>query len=243
MLKLELYYWPMLPGRGEFRRLLLEDGNVPYVDVARESEDAGGGIAAVMRIREAAELLVPPFAPPILKVGDLVIAQTAVVCEYVAELAQLHAKTRAQHYAARQHMLAILDIVGEVHDTHHPLATSLAFEQQRAPAIRASNEFLNGRLQTRLAYFERVITASARGWLVGETITYPDFALFQLLSGLHYAFPCAMSKVIVDYPFCVALHDSVQRRPSLAGYLASTRRLPFNQYGIFRHYPELDLTS
>jgi len=238
VLKLELYYWPMLPGRGEFRRLLLEDGNVPYVDVARESEDAGGGIAAVMRIREAAELLVPPFAPPILKVGDLVIAQTAVVCEYVAELAQLHAKTRAPHYA-----VTILDILDEVHDTHHPLATSLAFEQQRAPAIRASNEFLNGRLQTRLAYFERVITVSARGWIVGETITYPDFALFQLLSGLDYAFPCAMSKVMVDYPLCVALHDSVRRRPSLAGYLASTRRLPFNQYGIFRHYPELDLTS
>jgi glutathione S-transferase len=29
-------------------------------------------------------------------------------------------------------------------------------------------------------------------------------------------------------------------RPRIAAYLSSARRLPFNESGIFRHYPELE---
>jgi glutathione S-transferase len=43
-----------------------------------------------------------------------------------------------------------------------------------------------------------------------------------------------------NYPRVVALHDRIGARPRIAAYVASDRRIPFNQHGIFRHYPELD---
>ena len=60
------------------------------------------------------------------------------------------------------------------------------------------------------------------------------------MAGLDYAFPRAMRRLRRDLPRLCALAAEVAQRPRIAAYLASPRRLPFNESGIFRHYPELD---
>jgi glutathione S-transferase len=49
-----------------------------------------------------------------------------------------------------------------------------------------------------------------------------------------------MSRTAPDVPHLVALRERVRARPRIATYLASPRRLAFNNNGIFRRYPELD---
>jgi glutathione S-transferase len=62
-----------------------------------------------------------------------------------------------------------------------------------------------------------------------------------MVAGLRYAFPHACAALLPEYPRVVAVHDAVFARPRIARYVASKRRIPFNNDGIFRHYPELDL--
>jgi glutathione S-transferase len=64
--------------------------------------------------------------------------------------------------------------------------------------------------------------------------------LFQIVAGMRYAFPNAMGRLEKKIPRVVALHDRVAARPRIAAYLASKRRIPFNDIGIYRRYPELD---
>lgn len=76
--------------------------------------------------------------------------------------------------------------------------------------------------------------------LVGGSLTYIDLSLFQLVAGLRYAFPRTMTRIEPSVPRLVALHDAVQSRPRIAAYLASPRRMAFDEKGVFRRYPELD---
>ena len=64
--------------------------------------------------------------------------------------------------------------------------------------------------------------------------------MFQMIAGLRYAFPRMMGRLEPAYPGLVNLHDRVSLRPRFAAYLASQRRLAFNDDDIFRRYPELD---
>lgn len=238
----ELFYWPFLPGRGEFPRLVLEDAGVDYVDVARLPESEGGGMPALMAMREDAGAAVQPFAPPILRVGDLVIGQTAVICEFLAERHGLAPDSEPGRLAARQLMLTLLDVVDEAHDTHHPLTSALAYEEQEEAAAVAGRAFAGERLPGWLDYLERIASKSDH-WLIGDRATYVDLALFQLVEGLDYAFPRAMAAHASRADAVLAIRDRVAARPRLAAYLASERRLPFNEDGIFRRYPALDKPS
>jgi glutathione S-transferase len=239
----ELHYWPSIQGRGEFIRLAFEDAGVPYVDVARRPEAEGGGVRAMMALmkgKDHAGLL--PFAPPFLKVGDLLIAQVANILHFVAPDLGLVARDEVSRAAANQLQLTIADVVAEVHDTHHPIANSLYYEDQKPEAKRRAEAFVKERLPKYLGYFEHAIerNPAASGYLLGEDRTYVDLSMFQVMVGLAYAFPRAMKKVEPTVPRLVALRDRVAARPNVARYLASERRLPFNEQGIFRHYPELD---
>jgi glutathione S-transferase len=49
-----------------------------------------------------------------------------------------------------------------------------------------------------------------------------------------------MQRLRRELPRLGSLAERVAQRPRVATYLASPRRLPFNENGIFRHYPELD---
>lgn len=237
-MRYELYYWPSIPGRGEFVRLALEDAGADYVDVARRPN----GTAAMMRFLEAASVKRPPFAPPFLKAGKQVIGQTANILLYLGPRLGLAPKSEADRLWVHQLQLTIADWLVEVHDTHHPIAGGLFYEDQKPEAKRRTVDFVSERLPKFLAYFERVRERNphAGGHMVGEALSCVDLSVFQLIAGLRHAFPRTMARLEPACPGLVEVHAMVAARPRVAAYLASARRLPFNEEGVFRRYPELD---
>jgi len=240
-MRYELYYWPSIQGRGEFIRLALEEAGADYVDVARLS-GRGRGVAALERFLDGRGVDNPPFAPPFLKAGDLVIGQTANILLYLGPRLGLAPRAEAGRLWAHQLQLTVTDFLVEVHDTHHPIAGSLYYRQQKPESRRRAKCFTRERLPKFLGYFQTVLerNSSGRGFMVGRSLTYVDLSMFQLIEGLRYAFPKTLAKLEDDIRGLLALHDKVAARPNIAAYLKSSRRIPFNQYGIFRHYPELD---
>ena len=240
----ELYYWPAIQGRGEFIRLALEEAGASYRDVAREPKSAGGGIPALERALrgELRPHTLRPLAPPILLAGDVVLAQTGAILAWLGPRLGLAPEDEAGRAEASQLLLTVTDLVDEAHDVHHPIAASLYYEDQKDEALRSAKVFIDERLPKFLGYFDAVL--EARGdWLLGGELSYPDLALFQLTAGLSYAFPRSMARLAPRIGRVMAHHDRVAARPGVAAYLASPRRIPFNQHGIFRHYPELDEVS
>ena len=243
----ELYYWPGLQGRGELVRLVLEDAGAEYVDVARSGDH--GGVAALRRMLESSPASLGhqgpvPFAPPFLKHGTLVLGHTANILLYLAPRLGLVPEDEPSRLRAHQLQLSITDLYAEVHDTHHPIGSSLYYEDQRPEAARCAASFVAQRLPKFLGYFERVLRDEAAddgSYLLGSAHSYVDLSLFQVVEGLRYAFSRAMRRIEPEHPRVVALRDRVAARPRLAAYVASPRRLPFNEHGIFRRYPELDL--
>jgi glutathione S-transferase len=235
-----LFYWPEIQGRGEFVRLALEESSADYVDVARES-GKGLGVAALMRFLNARNSAHPPFAPPFLQAGRLVVGQTANILLFLGGRHGLAPKDEGGRLWAHELQLTIADFLVEIHDTHHPVASGLYYEDQKKEARRRSADFLENRLPKFFGYFERLL-ARQRGqkYLAGTKLTYVDLSMFQIISGLSYAFPNAMARVARDYRRLFALHARVQERPRISAYLASGRRIPFNEQGIFRHYAALD---
>jgi len=239
----ELYYWPTIQGRGEFVRLALEEAGVRYRDVARE-QGRGGGVTALMRLLNGRRIGRPPFAPPFLKAGRLIIGQTANILQFVGARHGLAPKDEGGRLWTHQLQLTMTDFLVEIHDTHHPVSGNLYFEEQRKEARRRAADFLQSRAPKFLGYFEQVLSRHSRGtrYLVGAKPTYADLSMFQIVAGLSYAFPRAMARSARKYRRVFALHATVQERPRIAAYLASPRRVPFNNQGIFRHYPELDVS-
>lgn len=238
----QLHYWPGIQGRGEFVRLALETAGAPYVDVAREP----GGMAAMQRFLGDPSVARPPFAPPFLVDGKTVVAQTAAILFYLGPRLKLAPAREADRLWLHQLQLTIADVVDEVHDVHHPIASSLYYEDQRVEALRRAADFRKNRLPKFLRWFEAVLERNPANaqrddpHLAGARLTYADLSLFQLVDGLLYAMPKGTRRVLRRMPRVSALHSSVPRHRRLAAYLASERRLPFNEQGIFRHYPELD---
>lgn len=238
----ELHYWPMIPGRGEFVRLALEAAGADYVDVARQPEAEGGGIAAMMDRLED-EPVRPPFAPPFLKDGDRVIGQTAAILLYLGPRLGLVGADEADRIWTHQIQLTIADMVAEAHDTHHPVGVGLYYEDQRPEARRRAEDFCKNRIPKFLNWFERVLAGNPVGpeHLVGGAMSYADTSLFQLVAGLRYAFPRAAARALAQTPGIVAHAERIGQLPRIAAYRASERCLPFNEAGIFRRYPELDV--
>src|SRR6516162_602495 len=238
----ELYYWPGIQGRGEFIRLALEEAGAPYRDVGMLPESARGGVAAILRMLAARGSARPPFAPPILKAGRQVIAQTPNILLYLGDRLKLAPANGAARLWTHQLQLTILDLYLEIFHTHHPLGDGYAYEEQKPAARRRTHDFLRVRLPKFLTYFERVLTLNrARGpWMVGARVSYADLSLAQVLAGLRYAFPSASARVLRSRPRLRTLQAAVFERPRIARYLASGRRVPFNNEDLLRHYPALD---
>ncbi|CAL78717.1 putative glutathione S-transferase P subunit [Bradyrhizobium sp. ORS 278] len=233
-MRYELYYWPMIQGRGEYVRLALEEAGASYRDVAREE-----GLAAMTAMLEA-DGDTPPFAPPFLKAGRRIIGQTANILLFLGARHGLAPKAEAGQLWVHQLQLTITDFVVEIHDTHHPLGPTLYYEDQRFPAKKRTAEFWNERVPKFLGYFEQILAKGGGAYVTGRRLTYVDLSLFQVVAGLRYAFPNRMAAFERNVPGLVALHDRVAARPNIAAYLASERRIPFNEDGIFRHYKALD---
>ncbi|HLK25887.1 MAG TPA: glutathione S-transferase [Caulobacteraceae bacterium] len=234
----ELYYWPSIQGRGEFVRLALEAAGAPYRDVARES----GGTRAMTKLMGDQSLVHPPFAPPFLVDGELMIAQAANILFYLGPKLGLAPAQEAERLFLHQLQLTVTDLVAEAHDVHHPVGSGLYYEDQKPEALRAAKGFREDRIPKYLGYFERALAANPTksGHLIGDALTYIDLSLFQVIEGLCYAFPVAMARHRAGWPGLLALHGRVAGEERIAAYLASERRIPFNEDGIFRHYPELD---
>lgn len=230
----DLWYWPSIQGRGEFVRLALEAGGIAYRDRARE--DGAEALMADMHARGARG----PFAPPYLAVDGVTVAQVANILLFLGEREALAPSATGDRLWLHQVQLTIADFVAEVHQAHHPVGTGLYYEDQKAEAARFAKEFREERMPKFLGYFEQAAQANPGEWLVDGRWTYGDTSLFQLVEGLRYMFPRRMETIERDYPALVALHGRVADLPGTRGYLASERRISFNEDGIFRHYPELD---
>jgi glutathione S-transferase len=237
-MQIELYYWPDIQGRGEFIRLALEATGADYVDVAR-GED---GMTQLLDTLQSTAILHPPFAPPFIRVDGVVIAQVATILHALGPRLELVPSDEAGRIWVHQCQLTIADLVGEVHDTHHPVGGSAYYDDQKPEALRRSTEFRRERLTKFLHYFESILERNPAGdtWLVGEAMTYADLSMFQMLAGLGYAFPKAMARVGAEVPRLLALQQRVAHVPNVARYLQSKRRLAFNNDDIWRQYPELD---
>ena len=239
----ELHYWPGIQGRGEFVRLALEAAGAPYVDVCRAG---GDGMREMQRYLADPSVTRPPFAPPFLVDGRTVIGQTAAILQYLGPRLGLVGAGEAERLWTHQIQLTLADFLVEVHDTHHPIASGLYYEDQQAEAKRRTEDFRRTRLPKFMAWFEAILRRNPRNAgkavprLVGARLSYADLSLFQVVEGLQYAFPKAARRVLKKAPLVLALHDGVARHKRVAAYLASERRIAFNQQGIFRRYPELD---
>ena len=238
----QLHYWPTIQGRGEFVRLALEAAGAPYVDVARGDAEQGQGPPAMTSFMASPEVEHPPFAPPFLVDGKVVVAQTAAILLYLGPRLGLVGKSETRRLWTHQLQITIADIVAEVHDTHHPLASVLYYEDQKPEAARRAREFRQTRLPKYLAWFESVLMRNLKSsaHLAGKRLSYADLSLFQLVEGLRYAFPKATRRALKKAPLVALLHAGVAQHERVAAYLASERRIAFNEDGIFRRYPELD---
>lgn len=237
-MRYELYYWPGIQGRGEFVRLALEEGAADYLDVGRMPR---AGVPALTRLLEARRTVRLPFALPVLKAGQEIIAQTANILFFLGPRLGLAPASESARRWAHQIQLTITDFVAEIHDCHHPVASALYYEDQKKEAKRRADHFRKERLPKFLTYFEDLVVRNGGGpYLIGKRLSYADLSMFQVMAGLQYAFPRAMARAKSRWPRLTDLHRRVAERPRIAAYLASERRLPFNTQGIFRHYPELD---
>ena len=235
-MRYQLFYWPEIQGRGEFVRLALEDAGASYDDVARKS----GGMNRMLAMMDGGRDKRPPFAPPFLKAGKLVIAQVANILFYLGPRLKLAPRDEASRLWLHQLQLTVTDFVKEIHDTHHPVGSGLYYEDQKPEARRYTENFLDERAPKYLGYFETVLKKSGGPYLLGRKATYIDLSMFQLVEGLRYAFPNASKGIERRVPGIVDIRDRVAQRPGIRKYLGSARRIRFNESGIFRHYPELD---
>lgn len=235
----ELYYWPDTQGRGEFVRLALEEAGADYVDVVRQNDR--NGMAEMIEMMRGAGERYPPFAPPFLTDGDATVSHVANILFYLGPRLNLAPKEEALRQVAHGLQLTITDLVSEVHGTHHPISTELYYEDQMKEAKKYSSNFIEYRIPKFIGYFERILHHRGRGMpVIGDRLTYVDLSLFQIVEGLRYAFPQATSLFERDYPALMILRDKVAERPNIAAYLASDRRIDFDESGLFRRYPELD---
>jgi glutathione S-transferase len=235
-MRYELYYWPEIQGRGEFVRLALEEAGASYTDVARR----GSGMSAMLKLLDGSRIKRPPYAPPFLRAGKLIVGQSANILLFLGPRLRLVPRDEAGRLWVHQVQLTIADFVKEAHDTHHPLSSQLYYEDQRAAAKRYTGLFWEHRVPKYLGYFEDLLNRSGGPYLLGRKLSYADLSLFQIVAGLRYAFPKRMKRFERKVPMLVDLHDRVAQRPRIEAYLSSKRRIAFNEMGIFRRYKALD---
>ncbi|KAI0012376.1 glutathione S-transferase protein-like protein [Xylariaceae sp. FL0662B] len=244
----ELIYYTGVPGRGEHVRLMFEEAGAPYEDTqflsfdkARETVTHWLGAGGHGNPKY--------FAPPLFKHGDLVMSQTPNILLYLGPKLGLAGSREDDVYRVNALALTALDgLCNEVHDSHHPIAVMLPYEDQKEESLRRSQYWIKNRLLTHLEYWQKALVGDKETggpWLLGTTLTYADLVLFQCLDGTTYAFPNAMKQARESgkYDRVFELWEAVKARPNIAAYLGSNRRQKYQDWGIYRHYPDNDLAA
>ncbi|HTH77521.1 MAG TPA: glutathione S-transferase, partial [Ramlibacter sp.] len=228
----ELHYLPSIQGRGEFVRLALEAAGADYVDIAREP----GGMKQMQSYWSDKSVQRPPFACPFLVDGKRVIGQTALILHDLGPKLGLVGASEADRLWTHEIQLTMTDFIAEVHDVHHPVGTSLYYEDQKSESLRRAQEFRGERMPKYLRWFETLLERNPKNeaaknkpgkmpHLVGGKLSYVDLSLFQIVEGLRYAFPKASAKALKKTPLVLAVHGGVARHKQIAAYLASDRRI------------------
>ena len=230
----QLFYWPMIPGRGEFVRLFMEAAELEYEDVA-----ATQGADALVEDLHSREGL-RPFAPPYLVDEDVVIGQTALILLYLSDKEGLGSGDLATDLKLMQLQMDIADCVEEVHATHHPVSAGLYYADQMEAAYDKAQDFRANRIPKYLIHFDNALATNGGPFMMGDQWTHVDTSLFQLMEGLDFAFPNYMQTMKGSWANLEALQRAVPEIEGIEAYLASERRMDFNEDGIFRHYEELD---
>lgn len=248
-----LLYHATIPGRGEFIRLALEAVGEPYTDAANASKPGAREVySRIDRNSTGDEDGNPPhFAPPMLKIPGagkngktLVISQTANILLYLGSKLGLAGEDDVDKYYVNQLVLTVMDLFDENHSTHHPIASSLYYEDQAEEAQKKSKDFRETRIPKFFGFFERVLKGNEEKghgkYLVGSSLTYADTTFWHVLDGLNFAFPKELKAREKDYPLIFTkFYPGIKEEKGIKEYLASGRRIPFSN-GVFRHYPELD---
>ena len=229
-MRYQLFYWPEIQGRGEFVRLALEDAGAAYDDVARKP----GGMDRMMAMMDGGRDKRPPFAPPFLKAGKLVIAQVANILFYLGPRLKLAPRDEAGRLVAAS-------VAAHGHrfregNSRHPssarLAGSITKTRSRKPNASRDN-FIEERAPKYLGYFETVLKKSGGPFLLGRKLTYVDLSMFQLIEGLRYAFPNSMKGIERDVPGLVDVRDRIAARPRIKSLSrVAAPRFAFNEMGI-----------
>ncbi|KAI0792264.1 glutathione S-transferase-like protein [Abortiporus biennis] len=255
-----LYYWPGIPGRGEYVRLAFEYAGIPY----SENLDAK---TLVPTLHDASKIGFPPhFAPPALKLpSGKVISQTPAILNHIAPILGLAGakgsklvagaelseadfeEAEEERSSVNQLVLTALDLCNETHDVHHPIASELYYEDQKEAALDRAKNYRENRLPKFLNHFQAVLASNPEGesnggsYLIGSRTTTADLVLFHVLDGVEFAFPkrAAALKATGKYDSIFKLKERIQSEKGIKEYIESGRRGKFS-LGLFRHYPELD---
>ncbi|OCH89353.1 glutathione S-transferase C-terminal-like protein [Obba rivulosa] len=183
-----LYYWPGIPGRGEYIRLAFEFAGVPYKDANDPKQ--------FMQLFQPEHAGHPPhFAPPILALpSGKLLSQTPAILNLLAPrlglagargsllappaqrlggawaefgeerervLKEDETEDAEQERATvNQLVLTALDLCSEAHDVHHPIAKSKYYEEQKEPALACAASFRADRIPKFLKHFNAVLTSN-----------------------------------------------------------------------------------
>lgn len=232
----QLWYWPDIPGRGEFIRLPMEAAGIAYSEPARTAAD---GLAAVAAYLETLDQQ-PAFAVPLLDTGSEQIAQTPNILAFLGEEHGIGPAGAAQRRYLNQLQIDMADFAEEMHSTHHPVSAYLYYEDQKAEAARVAEAFRTDRVGKYLAHFERAARTSDGDWLVGDEWSCGDTSMAQLLDGLCYAFPRRMAILAPEFRKLQTIRRKISALAGIVSYRQSSRWQAFNQEGLLRHYPEHD---
>ena len=255
--------WPGLPGRGEYIRLALEYAGVPYTEhstdlLARLGEGYPSHFAPPA-------LGLPGSAGRLLSQTGAILQHIAPACGLAGARGNMlasaesvrallasggdgkdgdgdggetaYALAQTERSTVCQLVLTALDFQTEAHDTHHPIASALYYEDQKDEAARAAALYRKDRIPRWLSHFENVLATNpetsknAKTYLVGKQTTTADLVLFHVVDGHLFAFPKRMAQLKEGgkYANVFALYERVKGEKGIKEYLASGRRLKFGR--------------
>ncbi len=202
-------------GRAEVIRLVLAEAGVDYDEhpVGKDLPRHEGQPTDLVGLREAG--LLPFGAVPVWVDSDgFRLAQSGAIARYLAA-------THGMVGGTPREQARVEEILGGVDDVRLELRRLVPAAPADRPAIVA--ELTDSFLPRWMGYFDRFLAANrdGTGFLVGDSLTLADLALYYLLELL----PDNRFGAAIDaYPRLAAFARRIAERPRIAAYIASPSR-------------------